>query len=70
MHDGRFRTLREVMAHYTSVAGGASLEGGRLGKSIVLSEDEKTDLLTFLLTLNDSKFIFAPNHGFPSEILH
>lgn len=70
MHDGRFRTLREVIAHYTGVAGTEALKGSRLGKRIILSENEKTDLLAFLLTLNDSKFIFDPAHGFPREVLH
>lgn len=70
MHDGRFRSLREVIHHYTAVSGVEGLRGGRLAKRIVLSEDEKTDLLAFLLTLSDSRFIFDPANGFPREILH
>ncbi len=69
MHDGRFRSLRQVLAHYTQVAGVEGLRGGRLGKPIVLSEREQTDLLAFLLTLDDRKFIFDPKHGFPAELV-
>jgi len=67
MHDGRFRTLREVLdfygnadRHYTN------LKGKRLLRKIELSIEEKTDLIAFLLTLNDENFIFNKNHHFPS----
>lgn len=70
MHDGRFRSLRQVLAHYTQLAGVEGLRGGRLGKPIILSDRERTDLLAFLLTLDDRKFIFDPNHGFPAERAH
>lgn len=65
MHDGRFRTLRDVLDHYTAgVVESATLDaefrqtGGRPG--IVLSEAEKTDLLAFLQTLTDTEFIQDP----------
>ena len=71
MHDGRFSTLEEVLDHY---AGGvepsktldASLlkEGEQPG--IRLSDDEKSDIITFLKTLTDREFVsdsrfFDPN---------
>ena len=67
MHDGRFRSLRQVLNHYTRVSGSEDLREGRLGKPIVLTEPEQTDLLAFLLTLDDRKFIFDPQHGYPIE---
>ena len=38
-HDGRFATLREVVEHYNSV------------KGLALTEQEKTDLVQYLLSL-------------------
>ncbi|RSK34044.1 cytochrome-c peroxidase [Hymenobacter metallilatus] len=61
MHDGRFRTLREVLDHYS----GGMVESGTLdaqfrrstgGPGIALTDDEKTDLLAFLQTLTDTEF--------------
>lgn len=70
MHDGRFRTLREVIEHYTRIAGSASMKGTSLQKPLLLTDQERTDLIAFLQCLNDSKFIFEPSLGFPRETLH
>ena len=59
MHDGRFKTLREVLNHYTSV-------GTPVGKAN-LNANEKTDLIAFLLTLSDHDFLFNPDYGYPRE---
>ncbi|AEE53143.1 cytochrome-c peroxidase [Haliscomenobacter hydrossis] len=59
MHDGRFKKLREVLNHYTSST--------QLEKPIVLSADEKVDLLAFLLTLTDQAFLYDRRFGFPKE---
>ncbi|MFM9007589.1 MAG: cytochrome-c peroxidase, partial [Bacteroidota bacterium] len=67
MHDGRFRSLRQVLSHYMQVSGSQDLRASRLGTPIALNEREQTDLLAFLLTLDDRKFIFDPKHGFPAE---
>lgn len=55
MHDGRFRKLREVLNHYAT----------RLNDPLPLSSNQRTDLIAFLLTLDDRDFIFDRNHGFP-----
>ncbi|WP_143307118.1 cytochrome-c peroxidase [Chitinophaga vietnamensis] len=61
MHDGRLRTLDAVLDHYTSeVQDGPTLDpllkqNGQPG--ISLTAMEKTRLLAFLNTLNDSSFI-------------
>lgn len=62
MHDGRFRTLPQVLDHYDQgVVESATLDprlrqpGGRLG--IPLTAQEKEDLLAFLHTLTDEQFI-------------
>ena len=36
---------------------------------IPISEDDKSDLIAFLKTLNDSNFIFNPSHQFPKWTL-
>jgi cytochrome c peroxidase len=62
MHDGRFRTLAQVLAHYDhGVTASPTLDpalrppGGRLG--IALTAQEQDDLVAFLQTLTDQAFI-------------
>ena len=61
MHDGSFYTLKAVLDHYSrSVKDMPTLDpflkaNGQLG--IALDEQEKTDLLAFLETLNDESFV-------------
>ncbi|HOY16117.1 MAG TPA: cytochrome c peroxidase [Haliscomenobacter sp.] len=59
MHDGRFKKLREVLNHYT--------ETDELKAQIVLSSNEKADLIAFLLTLTDNDFLFDKWFGFPKD---
>lgn len=65
MHDGRFRTLTQVLDHYSDgLAESATLDaqfrraGNRPG--ISLSALEKADLLAFLHTLTDHEFVHNP----------
>jgi cytochrome c peroxidase len=62
MHDGRFRKIQEVVNHYTSKETQKSLK-----KTIILSSNEKVDLIAFLLTLNDKDFVFNPNFQYPQK---
>lgn len=62
MHDGRFATLAQVLAHYAhGVQPSATLDpllrqpGGQLG--IRLSSQEQAELLAFLQTLTDEAFL-------------
>lgn len=57
MHDGRFRKLRQVLQHYTT----------RAKDPLPLSSADQTDLIAFLLTLDDREFVFDREHGFPKE---
>ncbi|MBO6517205.1 MAG: c-type cytochrome [Bacteroidia bacterium] len=57
MHDGRFNTLREVVEHYNSGLKASStldpaLEQTR-GTGLMLTEQDKDDLVNFLKTLTD-----------------
>ncbi len=67
MHDGRFKKLYEVLNHYTDGMQQGKTLDARLKKPIVLSPNEKTDLVAFLLTLTDREFLFDPRFGFPHD---
>lgn len=67
MHDGRFRRLTEVINHYTNGISQHPTLAKELQNPIVLNSNEKTDLIAFLLTLNDRKFVFEPKHQFPQN---
>lgn len=63
MHDGRINSLRDVLNHYDKLL----LRPSNSNKEqfIQLSGAEKTDLLAFLITLNDKKFAFNKQYGPP-----
>lgn len=73
MHDGRFKTLEEVVDHYSehieqspalsSFLRGESNEAG--GKSLKLLPAEKKQLIAFLNMLTDSAFITNPTFSDP-----
>ncbi len=65
MHDGRFLSLYEVIRHYTSGIQSSGTLAPQLRKPVNLSAAEKTDLVAFLLTLSDKKFIFEKRFGPP-----
>ena len=59
MHDGRFKTLEEVIEHYNS-GGKYSETVSPLIRPLKLNETEKRQLLAFLKTLTDIEFIKNP----------
>jgi cytochrome c peroxidase len=67
MHDGRFKTLYQVLNHYTNgIAQNPTLHP-LLKNGITLNENDKIDIVTFLLTLTDKEFLFNPAYGFPKK---
>ena len=57
MHDGRFKTLEQVLDHYdTGIHQSATLDPS-LKNGISLTEKQRIDLLAFLNTLNDDEFV-------------
>lgn len=76
MHDGRFKTLEEVVDHYNehlqqSPALSPFLQHNsntRNGKDLELSKQEKTDLIAFLHLLTDSSFV--TDQRFSDPFLH
>jgi cytochrome c peroxidase len=69
MHDGRFKKLNHVLNHYTKEIIESPTLAPELKKGISLSSDEKTDLIAFLLTLNDKNFVFNSDFQYPKNIL-
>jgi len=67
MHDGRFMKLRYVINFYTDGKAYRKTLARELQKPIVLSENEKKDLIAFLLTLTDKEFLFNPKYSYPKE---
>jgi cytochrome c peroxidase len=57
MHDGRFDTLEQVIQHYRSGIPTAALSDPQLRQAASLSDADAADLLAFLSTLSDDRFI-------------
>lgn len=70
MHDGRFKTLEEVIDHYdhgvhsSSTLDPMMTKSGKL-KGLNLSQEDKANLLAFLLSLTDSSYTTDSNLSKP-----
>jgi len=61
MHDGRFKSLEEVLDHYSEgIRGSETLDPLLPAKGMKLQEDEKKAIIAFLHTLTDQRFITNP----------
>jgi cytochrome c peroxidase len=56
MHDGSFESLEQVIDHYSSGAKG-HFNQDPLIQPFDISQDQKQDLIAFLIALNDSAFV-------------
>ncbi len=65
MHDGRFKTLNEVVKHYNSGIQKSKTLAKELQKPMNLTDNERVELIAFLKTLTDKEFLFNPKYGFP-----
>lgn len=65
MHDGRFASLRQVLNHYAGGVTQSTTVAPALARGLALTSDEKTELISFLLTLSDTAFVFNQNHQYP-----
>ena len=65
MHDGRFKTLNEVIKHYNLGIIKSETLSKELYKPMNLTANERTELITFLKTLTDNEFLFNKRFGFP-----
>lgn len=66
MHDGRYKTLTEVIKHYNSLDHNNDLPN-ELSKPMNLSDHDRVDMVAFLNTLTDKEFLFDKRFGFPKE---
>ena len=66
MHDGRFTTLNQCLEHYNSGIVISPTLDAQLQSGIPLSSQEKSDIIAFLNTLTDTKYLndsrFSDNH--------
>lgn len=65
MHDGRFKRLREVVAFYSSPGMHSIYADPRMHAIGLLRDDERKDIIAFLLTLTDADFLRASQHADP-----
>ncbi len=70
MHDGRFKTLEEVVEHYNSGIHSSStvdpaLEYTRVSGGLNLNAQDKADLVAFLKTLTDEDLLTNPKYSSP-----
>ncbi|MBP9076853.1 MAG: cytochrome C peroxidase [Haliscomenobacter sp.] len=64
MHDGRFKTLEEVLNHYSSGGHPAANVDPNILK-FTLTDQDKADLIAFLKMLTDTAFVNNPAFGKP-----
>jgi cytochrome c peroxidase len=68
MHDGRFKQLRDVLNHYGNLHENQSYYSKELKKlNRTLTSNEQKDLISFLKTLSDQKFLFNPLFKYPKN---
>jgi cytochrome c peroxidase len=59
MHDGSLKTLDEIIDHYASGGSNHPVKDSRI-QGFSISDDEKDDLIAFLLSLTDNDFLTNP----------
>jgi len=68
MHDGRYKTLQQVLNHYTNGIHHSTTLAMQLQQSVQLTSNQKVDIVAFLLALTDKDFLFNPKYSYPREI--
>lgn len=68
MHDGRFKKLSEVVKHYVFGVKKTNTLSSHLNIPIMLKPSEQVDLIAFLHTLTDKKFLFDQKHSYPKKL--
>lgn len=68
MHDGRFKNLKDVLNHYGNLHENQTFYSKELKKlNRLLTSNEQKDLIAFLKTLSDQKFLFNPSFKYPKN---
>lgn len=68
MHDGRFKTLEQVVEHYNLVINSSTLDATfqqQLPSGLKLASADKAAIVAFLRTLTDEKLIHNPEYSSP-----
>lgn len=69
MHDGRFNTLMEVLDHYNEgIQNSATLDPAlamTMDTGLMLTEEDKVDLINYMKTLTDNRFLTNPAYQSP-----
>lgn len=67
MHDGSVATLEEVIEHYEQggIAGFDHPQKSIFVRGFILTDEERTDLLNFLMALTDEEFLTNPKFANP-----
>lgn len=68
MHDGRFSTLEDCLNHYTNGVTNTFNLDPQLQSGIALSSQDKQDIIAFLKTLTDYKFINDKKFADPNAL--
>ena len=67
MHDGRFKTLEEVVEHYSKGIKQHPNLDGRLRRPLDFDKAQQRSLVAFLKTLSDTQFITDPRFADPFQ---
>jgi cytochrome c peroxidase len=67
MHDGRFKTLEEVVEHYSQGIKPHPNADGRLRRPLNLDRRQEAALVAFMKTLSDQPFINDPKYADPFQ---
>lgn len=67
MHDGRYRSLKTALTHYTTLKRQHTNVPDDIAQGIPLSHGDKLNLTHFLKTLSDKKFTRNPDYAFPMD---
>ncbi|MCT4580872.1 MAG: c-type cytochrome [Flavobacteriales bacterium] len=67
MHDGRFKKLSEVVAHYNHGIEDNKTLSKDLAIPMNLTLENQVEIISFLLTLTDKSFLFNPDFAYPRK---
>lgn len=65
MHDGRFKTLLQVVKHYNNGIQKSKTLSKELQNKMNLSANQEIELIAFLKTLTDKEFLFNSKYSYP-----
>ncbi len=67
MHDGRFKKLSDVLAHYNRGIEVSTTLSEELKQPLNLTSENQVEIISFLMTLTDKSFLFNPDFAYPRK---